>query len=434
MSGGRKVGIAVVIVAVVGAGLVVAITRSGDRGVEVRIEEVRERELISTITATGSIRARRQVNVSSDVMGRVIQLNVEEGDEVERGDLLLRIDPSQPQAALSRAQAALSQAEAQVSQQRASLLQAHRETDRLRDLRTRNPDLVSPQALEEVETRVEVERSLLSSAEYAVAQARAGVEEAMENLSRTTISAPITGRVIRLNIEEGETVVVGTMNNPGSLLLTIGDLSGVEAVLRVDETDVPQISPGDSALVELDAFPGQRFAARVATVGNSAIQAPSGGSASGGGSQTTVDYEVILSLLDPPEGLRPDLSATADIIVDRRERAVAVPIISVATREEDGRDGRVSGAPADTVGVANGTPRGLLARDTGPQRVEGVFLVREDRAVWQPVQIGITGQEYFEILSGVSPGDSVVSGPFQEILSLQDGDPVRRLEGSPGSR
>jgi HlyD family secretion protein len=431
MSGGAKVGIAVVILVMVGAGVAFAVNRSGDRGVEVRTEEVRERELISTITATGSIRARRQVNISSDVMGRVIQLNVEEGDEVQRGDLLLRIDPSQPQAALSRARAALSQAEAQVSQQRASLLQAHRETDRLRDLRARNPDLVSTQALEEVETRVEVERSLLSSAQHAVEQAQAGVDEAVENLSRTTISAPIAGRVIRLNIEEGETVVVGTMNNPGSLLLTIGDLSGVEAVLRVDETDVPQISLGDSALVELDAFPGQRFAARVATVGNSAIQGASGASAPGGGSQSTVDYEVVLTLLDPPPTLRPDLSATADIIVDRRERAVAVPIISVTTREEGGEADGAARTDSDTV---EGARRGLLARDAGPRRVEGVFLVREGRAVWQPVQIGITGQEYFEIVSGVSPADSVVSGPFQEIQNLQDGDAVRIQERSPGSR
>jgi HlyD family secretion protein len=428
MSGTGKVMVGVAVLVVVGTAVALGVARSGERPVEVRVEEVRERELVATITATGSIRARRQVNISSDVMGRVIQLNVEEGDQVRRGDLLLRIDPSQLQAALSRARAALAQAEAQVSQQRASLLQAHREADRLRDLRARNPDLVSAQALEEAETRVEVERSLLSSAQFAVDQARAGVDEATENLSRTTISSPIDGRVIRLNIEEGETVVVGTMNNPGSLLLTIGDLSGVEAILRVDETDVPRIAPGDSALVELDAFPGQRFAARVATVGNSAIQAPGATGAGGAGPQATVDYEVILTLLDPPATLRPDLSATADIIVEQRERALAVPIISVVTREED------EGGAASRNDTAQAAPRGLLARDAGPRRVEGVYLVRDGRAVWQPVRIGITGQEYFEVLSGVSPGDSVVSGPFQRIQELTDGAAVRIEERGGGSR
>ncbi len=426
MSGTGKVMVGVAILVLVGGGVALAAARSGDRAVEVRVEEIRERELVATITATGSIRARRQVNISSDVMGRVIQLNVEEGDQVRRGDLLLRIDPSQLQAALARARAALAQAEAQVSQQRASQLQAQREADRLGDLRARNPDLVSAQALEEAETRVEVERSLLSSAQHAVDQARAGVDEATENLSRTTISSPIDGRVIRLNIDEGETVVVGTMNNPGSLLLTIGDLSGVEAVLRVDETDVPRIAPGDSALVELDAFPGQRFAARVATVGNSAIQATGAGGPGGAGPQATVDYEVILTLLDPPATLRPDLSATADIIVEQRERALAVPIISVVTREEE------EGGATPRNDTARGAPRGLLARDAGPRRVEGVFVVRDGRAVWHPVQIGITGQEYFEVLSGLSPGDPVVSGPFQRIQELSDGDAVR-IQERPGA-
>jgi HlyD family secretion protein len=395
MSGMRKLVIGVVVVGLIALAVVVNVARSQERTVEVRVSEVTERELVSTITATGNVRPRRQVNISADVMGRVTELNVEEGDEVERGDVLLRLDPSQTQAAVSRARATLAQSRAQVAQQRANMLQAERELQRLRGLRDRDASLVSTQALEEAETRLEVQVALLESAEYGVEQAQAGLDEVEDQLSRTTIISPISGRVTRLNIEEGETAVVGTMNNPGSLLLTIGDLSVVEAVLAVDETDIPQITLGDSATVELDALPGRWYAAVVSKIGNSAIQAQQGTSGQG-----SVDYEVILTLLDPPAELRPDLSATADIIVERRENALSVPIISVTVRSEEDED-------------------------DGEEDREGVFLLRDGRAVWQPVEIGITGQEYFEILSGIQAGDSVVSGPYQRIQEMRDGDAIR---------
>ena len=391
MSGTRKLVIAIVVAGLLLVAAGVTLARSQDRAVEVRASEVTERELVATITATGNVRARREVNISSDVMGRVIALTVEEGDEVDRGQVLLRLDPSQTQAAVSRARAALAQAEAQVAQQRANMVQARRELDRLEGLRARDPDLVTSQALEEADTRLQVQRSLLQSAEFGVEQSRAGLNEVEDQLSRTTIVAPISGRVTRLNIEEGEMAVVGTMNNPGSLLLTISDLSVVEAVLRVDEIDLPQLALGDSASVELDALPGRSFSAQVAKIGNSAIQPQ------GGGGQGSVDFEVVLTIFDPPSELRPDLSATADIVVERRPRALSVPIIAVTLR----------------------------GGDDDEEAVEGVFLVRDGRAVWRPVELGITGQEHFEILSGLEAGDSVVSGPYQRIQTLDDGDAIR---------
>jgi HlyD family secretion protein len=391
----------------VGVGLVLIIVASQlfggrDGTPEVRVEEIQNRDLVSSITATGNVRPRRQVNISSDVIGRVVQLNVEEGEEVERGALLLRIDPSAIQAQVSRARAAQAQALAQVSQARANLIQAERDLDRVQGLRARDPDLVSGQALEEAQTRVEIQRATLQSAEFGAAQAAAQLQEVEEQQTRTTIIAPISGRVTRLNIEEGETAVVGTMNNPGSLLLTISDLSVIEAVLTVDETDVPRISLGDSAVVELDAFPGQRFAGEVSRIGNSAIQA------SGTQARASVDFEVVLTLLDPPADLRPDLSATAEIIVARREQALAVPIVSVTLRP----------------------------KAEGEEDEEGVFVIEQGVVRWRPVTLGLTGATHFEVLSGLTIGDRVVSGPFQQILSLQDGNPVRVLEsaGTPGAR
>jgi len=421
MSGGKKLGLGVLVVGLLLVIGVVGVLRS-DRGVPVRTEAVSQRDIIATITATGQVRARRQVNISSDVMGRVVQVNVVEGQEVAQGDLLLTIDPRQVEAAAARARAGLSQAEAQVAQQRANLLQAERELARLGDLRAGG--VVTAQSLEESQTRLEVQEALLSSSMHGVEQARAALEEAEDQLARTTIRAPISGRVIRLNIEEGETAVVGTMNNPGSLLLTIGDLSVIEAVMSVDETDVPRISVGDSAVVELDAFPERTFAARVSTIGNSSIQASGTGSGTGSGSNVT--YEVVLTLLDPPANLRPDLSATADIIVDQKSGVPAVPIIAVTLRT-DTRSAETepsleeNGVPAEVR-----RPSGTRSRDA-----EGVFVVRDGRAVWTPVQLGITGQEYFEIISGLSDGDVIVSGPYQTILQLADGDPVTVNTSSP---
>ncbi len=418
MTGTRKGILAVILIVVIGVAAWLAVSSSGDRAVEVRTSVVEARDLTSTIAATGSVRPRRQVNISSDVMGRVVELNVEEGDEVERGMVLLRIDPSASQAQVSRANAALSQAEAQVAQARANLEQAQRDLNRLEDLRARDPDLVSRQALEEAETRVRIQQSTLQSAEFGTAQSRAQLEEASDQRARTTITAPMSGRVTRLNIDEGETVVVGTMNNPGSLLLTISDLTVIETVLTVDETDVPRISVGDSAVVRLDAFPDRSFSGQVSRIGNSAIQAASGQT------RASVDFEVVLTLLDPPEQLRPDLSASAEIIVERRRQVLSVPIISVTVRDDTLS---ASGEPGN--GDANTTARGSTGSRTSasasPRRIEGVFVVRDGEAHWTPVELGITGEEHFEVTRGLSAGEVVVSGPFQRIQALSHGAAVR---------
>jgi HlyD family secretion protein len=421
MSRSRKIILGIVVLAILAAAATSEVLRS-DRGIEVRVDTVQKREIVSTITATGQVRARRQVNISSDVMGRVTRLTVEEGDEVQAGEVLLTVDPTQIQAQLSRARATLSQAQAQVTQQRANLDQAERELARLQGIIQQDPDLVSRQSVDDAQTRVEVQRALLTSSSYGAEQAEAGVRETEDQLEKTTIRSPIAGRVVRLNIEEGETAVVGTMNNPGSLLLTIADLSTVEAVMAVDETDVPKISVGDSAVVELDAFPDQLFAAEVTSIGNSAIQ---GSQNQGSQAQGNVDFEVILTLLDPPNDLRPDLSATADIIVNRVLDAPSVPIISVVTRSPSGEAANASANASVDEDDADEGPASPIARSQQARPVEGVFIVREGRAVWTPVTLGLTGQEHFEVLSGVEVGDTVVSGPYQTIQDLADGTEVR---------
>lgn len=408
MSGGRKAVIAVGVAILLGGAAVLSVVRSRDRGVEVGLDVVALRDLASTVTASGNIHPRRTVDISSDVAARVSTIEVQEGDDVQADDVLVRLDPTQFEAALRRARAALSQSEAQAAQVRANLLQASRTQERLVALFVRDSLLVSPQQLDDTETALAVARANMNAAEFQVRQAEASVEEETDRLEKTVIRAPMAGKITRLNVEEGETVVIGTMNNPGSLILTISDLAVAEAVVHVDETDLPELSFGDSASVEVDAFPGVLFPGHVTEIGNSAVERPTSQS----GQAAAVDFEVVITLTDPPVLLRPDLSATATIVTETRRNAISVPIIAVTVRdrEESGED--VS---------------------AGPRDIEGVFTVRDGTVTFTPVSVGITGLEHFEILSGLEVGDTVVSGPYQVIRDLRDGDPVRGRDPSSGS-
>ncbi len=406
MSRGRKALVAGAVVVVLAALGGLSVRNASARGALVRLEKVEKRDLVAIVTANGNIRARRMVDISADVMGRIVQLDVDEGDDVEEGAVLLRIDPTQPRAALSRARALLSQSSAGAAQQNASFLQAEREARRMESLWARDSTLVSRQQVEDAVTAYEVARSLLAGANFGVEQSLAAVAEAEDNLAKTTIRAPMSGRVTRLNVEAGEMAVVGTMNNPGSLLLTISDLSVVEAVMEVDETDVPEISLGDSAVVELDAFPDLLFTGQVTEIGNSAIRPPSENT---GGQAQTIDFEVVVTLDDPPVELRPDLSATAEIITERRGGVLAVPIIAVTVRDREGT--RPEATEDGTTVIEDG--------------VDGVFVVVDGHAEFRPVELGIAGQDYFEIISGLELGETIIAGPYQAVRTLSAGDPVR---------
>ncbi|MCH7532481.1 MAG: efflux RND transporter periplasmic adaptor subunit [Gemmatimonadetes bacterium] len=406
MNSKTKIIIGVIAVLVLGTAATLQATRGRERGVEVRTEVIERRDLVELVTASGNIRARRTVDVSSDVSAKVAELLIDEGEDVVRGQLLLRLEPDQYQAALSRNEASLAQAEAQQTQQEASLLQAQRDLDRLLNLRARDSVLVSGLQIDDARTRVDIALATLSSSQHGVAQWRASVDEAEEQLSRTIFRAAMDGKVTRLNIEEGETVIIGTMNNPGSLVLTISDLSVIEVVVQVDETDIPAISVGDSATIRIDAFGDKEFTGRVTEIGNSAINPPSRQAA---GQQAAIDFEVVLTLDVNEALLRPDLSATADIVTETRGDVLAVPIIALTVREEE-RDSTAADPSSD---------------DDDLEDIEGVFVVSDGTVTFTPVEIGIAGQEYFEILSGISVGDTVVAGPYQRIRQLSNGDAVR---------
>ena len=398
---------------VVAAAAILAMTFERQGGTPVRIETVGQRDLVATVTASGNVRATRKVDISSDISAKVAELLVDEGEDVEEGQVLLRLDPTRYQAALNRSEANLSQVRAQVAQAEANLLRASRQAERMRSIWASDSLLVSRQEVENAETDLEIQESMLEASTFGVSQAQAAVEEARDQLSKTVIVAPMSGRVTRLNVEEGETVIVGTMNNPGSLVLTVSDLSVMEVVLEVDETDVPEIMLGDEATVELDAFPELEFPGFVTEIGNSAIRPPS--QSAGSGQTPTIDFEVVVTLINPPAELRPDLSATAEVITDTRDNQLSIPIISLTLREEEENGNGTSSSGNGRAGDK-------------PDPIEGVFVIREGRVTFTPVQVGIAGQEYFEVLSGVAMGDSIVSGPYQVIRELEDGDEVRHDE------
>src|SRR5215213_9049653 len=331
----KKLLIALGVVVVIGGLAGVALAGKGDGdGREVRTEAVARRDLVATVTASGKIEPKRRVEISADISGRVVQVAVEEGQWVNAGDLLLRLDPTQYEAAVRRSEAAVAQNQARAAQARAQQLKAESDLRRA-EMLARTNELISAADVEQSRTQAAVAQQEANAARYAVHQAQAALSEARDQLSKTTIRAPMSGRVTRLNIEQGETAVVGTMNNPGSLLLTIADLSVMEAKVQVDETDVPGLTVGDSASVKVDAFRGQAFAGRVTRIGNSSIQPTAGGG--GGGEQQSVDYEVVITLDHPPAELRPDLSATAEIVTEMRRSALSVPIIALTVRDPDGK-------------------------------------------------------------------------------------------------
>jgi HlyD family secretion protein len=423
MTSKKKAVLGVLIVALLASAAGLSFARGRNRGVEVRLEEVAKRDLVESITASGNIRARRTVSISSDVSARVSQVAVNEGDDVVAGQVLLRLDPAQLEAAVARAEAALSQADAQQSNQRTNQLRAERDHQRLLALRGRDSVLVSRQQLDDAQTAVEIAQSNLEAAGFGVQQARASLDEARDRLSKTIIRSPMAGKVTRLSIEEGETAIIGTMNNPGSLLLTISDLSMVEVVIQVDETEVPNISIGDSASVQIDAFPDASFSGRVTEIGQSAVRPPTSNQATG--TQAAVDFQVVITLDDTQVLLRPDLSATAEIVTDTRTEVVAVPIIALTVRSD-------TAVTSDDEGDATPAPAG--SDDDGPSEVEGVFVVRDGRVTFTKVELGIAGQEYFEALSGVQIGDTVVAGPYQAIRDLNTGDLVKPAEEAPTPR
>ena len=398
--------------------VLVSASAKREKGVEVRFEHVGRRDLVAAVTASGKIQPKKKVDVSADITGRITRIAVREGDYVQKGQFLLQIDPTIYEANLQRAQATISSSEAGAVQARANRDQAQRALGRTKELHETNPNLISQEQLEQAQTAFDIAEANLTASTHMVEQSRAALQEARDQLAKTHLVAPMAGRITRLAVEEGEVAVPGTFSRETGLLLTISDLSVIQVKVQVDETDVVRLHLADSVEVTIDAFPDTAFVGRVTKISDSAILTAA--SSVAGQNDRAVDYEVEITLVNPPSDVRPDLSATSRIVTDTRKQALAIPIIALTVRENkpvpsEPRAGSAAPAPKPAAAGA----------DTKKKEAEGVFVVSNGVATFRPVKVGIAGEEYFEVIDGVREGDTIVAGPYQAIRDLKEGARVK---------
>lgn len=405
-------------------------------GVEVTTEAVRARDLDAIVSAPGKIRPKRQVNISANTMGRVTRIAVEEGQRVKAGDFLLEIDPRSLAGQLQRGRASVAAAQSSLQQGRTTVEQARATLDLARQSLKRQQELwadglTTRETLERAQNDLVLREADLKARqqdvqmrEHQIQQEEAGLETTRYNLTQVIISSPMDGIVTRRNIEQGETAVVGTMNNAGSQLLTIADMSVIEAELEVDETDIPNVTLGQAATVTIDALPNRTFPGRVTEIGNSPVQTQ----ATTGAQRQATTFKVVVTVDGEVPDVRPGFTCTAEITTAHRAGALGVPIQALTVRDALlDRDGRLVHEPLERGRGANRTDAAPAAPGPGQTRKEseGVFVVQDGRAVFTPVTLGIAGERYFEVTGGLRSGDSVVTGPFASVRELADGAPVR---------
>jgi HlyD family secretion protein len=414
-----------------------------DEAVSVNVEAVKKRDLEAVVTASGTIQAKRFVNMSAVQMGRVTRLGVQEGDRVKAGQFLLEIDPNalrgtvqRGEASVAGARAGLEQARVNVETARANLSLARDQLKRQRDLWAQQ--LTTKENLDKAESEMKVRetelaarQSDISSREQMINQEAASLDTSRYNLRQVTLLAPFDGIVTRRNIEEGENVVVGTMNNAGTQLLTVADMSIIEAEVEVDETDIPSVQIGQPAKVTIDALADQTFPGKVTEIGNSPIQQATTGQQAG---QQATNFKVTVQLDKQIPEVRPGFTCSASITTATRKLALSVPIQAMAAREmvfdQKGnvvREVRDPKAKRRRRPAADATTAQAAELKPGQTRkeVEGVFVLRNGESIFIPVKVGIAGDKYFEVLSGLKDSEQVITGPFNSVRNLKDGDEVK---------
>src|ERR1700738_5058684 len=411
------VGVIVLAIVIIG---VTSAMKGRNKATEVRREKVQRRDLVASVTPSRQVQPPPKAAIRADISGRIVRLAIKEGQMVTKGQFLLEIDPSQYRANVERATAAAASARSQSAQAKPALAQAQRNYDRLMALKKANPTLVSAQQIEQLKTQVNVNQAMLEAANHAIDQATASYRDAQSLLSKTTISAPMSGRVTRLNVEQGETAIQGTFNKDAATMLTISDMSVLETKVKVDETDVSRIKIGDSTVVQLDPFPDTTFIGRVSEISNSSVKGASTGG-TGGSTDQAVDYQVTIQLINAPPNTRTDFSSTAKIITSTRNNVLSIPIIALTVRED-------SVKPDTALTLARKAP----TKQVGKRDVEGVFVVgTNNKVTFRPVKVGIAGEKYFEVLPGLKEGENISGGTYQAIRELKDGATVRALKEQP---
>lgn len=421
-------------------------------GITVTAETIQKRDLEAIVSASGKIDPKKTVNISAQSMGRITRLAVREGDRVKAGQFLLQIDAVNAEAAVRRDQAAVAGAGTALEQSRVSLQSAAASLESAKQALKRQQELwqaglTTRETLERAQTDVEVRESDLKAREQEIKnretmlrQQEAGLQSSQHTLSQVRFEAPFDGIVTRRNVEEGENVVVGTMNNAGTVLLTVADMSVIEAEVEVDETDIPFVQLGQIAKITIDAIPDKTFSGKVTEIGNSPIQTTGTGT-----TRTATNFKVTVTIDGQIEEVRPGFTCTAEITTATRAKAAAVPIQALTVREllfdEKGniiheqrppkprfQFGRPPATPA--------TPTVNTELKPGQKReeVEGVFLIKDGKAAFVSVKLGIAGERYLEVLDGLTAGDRVITGPFESVRSMYEGDVVKTAAPPPTTK
>jgi HlyD family secretion protein len=441
---GKKV-LIVVGVVLLGAAVVAAnLYYRRDSGLSVNAEALRNRDLEAIVSASGKVQPKRQVNVSANTTGRVTRVGVEEGERVKAGQFLLEIDPKQLEGQLQRGEASVAAAQSSLLSARTSVEQGKANLDLARQNLKRQEDLwkeglTTRESLEraqndvtvrEVDLRARVQD--IETNEARIRQEQAGLSTTRYNLNQIILTAPMDGLVTRRSIEEGETAVLGTMNNAGSVLLTIADMSVIEAEVEVDETEIPTVALNQEAKVMIDAVPDRTFRGHVTEIGNSPIQPTGTQAAAGAGQRQATTFKVVITLDEQVPDIRPGFTCTAEITTARRKDVVSVPIQALTVREmlyndknemvreTPTRRRRGTSVELPAVNASNEPPPGHTRKET-----EGVFAIRDGKAIFLPVKVGIAGEQYFEVLDGLKAGDQVITGPFASVRELADGQDIR---------
>ena len=438
----KKVLIGIGVVVVVGAMIWANFAFKKVEGPTVTVEAIKGRALESIVSASGTIRARRTVNITSEVSGKVVKLSVDEGDRVKTGQFLLQIDPRAVRSRLQISEASLegqriALQQARLSLENAKVNQKLADDELARQNRLDKDKLATKQALEQARDNATLRRGEVRTAEQAVSAAdqriksqQADLESVQHDLSRVTIESPIDGIVTKRNVEEGEQAVVGFTNNPSVVLLIVADMSIIEAEIEVDETDIPNVKLGQTAKVTIDALPDRTFTAKVTEIGNSPINATTTSSAV----RQATTFKVVVTLDGQIPEVRPGFTCTADITTATRENAVSVPIQALTVRELTfDPQGKVVKPPKPEKGArpSSGTVEAAeLKPGFKKKETEGVFIVDKDnRAQFVQVKTGIAGDKFFEVLEGLKAGDRVITGPFTSVRTLNDGSQVK-IEGA----
>ncbi|MBM3285017.1 MAG: efflux RND transporter periplasmic adaptor subunit [Candidatus Aminicenantes bacterium] len=398
----KKIILSAAILIVIGLVVVFNLRSKREKSVRVTVEKVTTHDLTSLISASGEVKPKKNVNISAHVPGRIVKIGVVEGEEVKAGDFLLKLDSAQYEANAERDRALIQSYKAQLIQSEARL--KREQNNYARQQKLYDDHLVSLEQLESAKVQYDIALAEVKAIRHQVQQAEASLKSTLDSLSKTVYNSPIDGIITSLRVEEGEVAIIGTMNNPGTVLMTIADLSEMEVEVEVDETDVVGVRLGQKAEVKVDALPYQTLTGTVTKIGSSAIQKITASQ------RESRDFQVTITLENPPHTLRPGLSASADIITARKESVLAIPISALVLKEEEGQ----------------------ALSQKQKKETEGVYVVEDGRAKFCPVTRGIMGGLLVEITSGLQEGQEVIVGPYSALRELKDGvliKPETKREG-----